>query len=133
MASILPFISSSSSLFFPCLYVVFRAHQIQLVSQSRSRSWSFFFKLSSKYLSGKIRWMTFFLLIKSSLIILPIANFFHQFYLLVFHRSLSDNKSTQVSWTLLSILTDLNSAVVCMYSMFPLILPLIFYSSTIYN
>ena len=33
-------------------------------------------------------------------------------YLMVFHRSLSDNKSLQVSWTLFGILTDLNNAVV---------------------
>ena len=29
-----------------------------------------------------------------------------------FHRSLSDSKSPQISWTLLSILADLNNAVV---------------------
>ena len=40
---------------------------------------------------------------------------------MVFHRSLSDSKSAQVSITLLSILADLNTAVVWMVSARPLI------------
>ena len=40
---------------------------------------------------------------------------------MVSHRSLSDNKSPQVSRTLLSILTDLNNAVVWMVSTCPFI------------
>ena len=40
---------------------------------------------------------------------------------MVFHRSLSDNKSPQVTRTLLSILADLNNAVVWMVSTCPLI------------
>ena len=35
---------------------------------------------------------------------------------MVYHRSLSDSKSPQVSGTLLSILADLNNVVVCMVS-----------------
>ena len=35
---------------------------------------------------------------------------------MVFHCSLSDNKSPQVSWNLLSILADLNNALVWMVS-----------------
>ena len=38
---------------------------------------------------------------------------------MVFHWSLSDNKSPQVSWTLLSILAILNNAVVWMVSTHP--------------
>ena len=41
--------------------------------------------------------------------------------LAVFHWNLSDSKSTQVSRTLLSILTDLNWSVVWMIKIFPLI------------
>ena len=41
--------------------------------------------------------------------------------MMVFHRSLSDNKSFQVSWTLLSILANLNNAVVWMVSIRPVI------------
>ena len=41
--------------------------------------------------------------------------------LMVFHRSLSDHKSPQVSRTLLSILTDFNNAVVWMISIRPVI------------
>ena len=40
---------------------------------------------------------------------------------MVFHRNLSDNKCPQVSRTLLSILTDLNNAVVWTVSTHPLI------------
>ena len=35
---------------------------------------------------------------------------------MVFHRNLSDSKSTQISWTFLSILADLTDAVVWMIS-----------------
>ena len=40
---------------------------------------------------------------------------------MVFHWSLSDSKSSQVSWTSLSILADLNNAVVLIVSICPLI------------
>ena len=39
---------------------------------------------------------------------------------MVFHWILSDNKSPQVCWTLLSILADLNNAVIYMVSILPL-------------
>ena len=47
---------------------------------------------------------------------LLIRVFLHQFYLIVFHWSLSDSKSPQVSRTLLSILAIHNNAVVWMVS-----------------
>ena len=40
---------------------------------------------------------------------LPLESFSHQLTLMVFHWSLSDSKSPQVSRTLLSILADLNN------------------------
>ena len=43
---------------------------------------------------------------------LLLDNFSHQCKLMVFPWSLSDSKSPQISWTLLSILADLNNAVV---------------------
>ena len=46
-----------------------------------------------------------------------------------FHRNSSDIKSLQVSKTFLSILADLNNAVVCMVSILPLILNLISFFS----
>ena len=49
------------------------------------------------------------------------ANFLHQFQLVVFHWSLSYSKSSQDSRTLLNILADLNSAVIWMVSILPLI------------
>ena len=49
-------------------------------------------------------------------IILLLESFSHQHQLMVFHWSLSDSKSPQVSRTLLSILADLNCVVVCMVS-----------------
>ena len=45
----------------------------------------------------------------------------NQRQLVAFHWSLSDNKSPQVSRTLLSFRADLNNAVVCMVSIRPLI------------
>ena len=48
-------------------------------------------------------------------------SFSHQLTLMVFHWSLSDNKSPQVSRTLLSILAVLNNVVVWMVSTRPLI------------
>ena len=45
----------------------------------------------------------------------------HQRLLMVFHWSLSDSKSPQVSWTLLCILVDLNNDVVWIVSTRPLI------------
>ena len=47
--------------------------------------------------------------------------FLQQRWLMVSHWSLCDSKSPQVSWTLLSILADLSSAVVWMVSACPLI------------
>ena len=55
------------------------------------------------------------------IIILFVWVFSHQRYLMVFHWSLSDSKSPQVSRTLLSILADLNNAVVSTVSTRPLI------------
>ena len=47
--------------------------------------------------------------------------FLHQHYHMVFHWSLSDSKYPQVSRTPLSILANLNNAVVRMVSIHPLI------------
>ena len=58
---------------------------------------------------------------------LLLQNFSRQCHLVVVLWSLSDNKSPRVSWTLLSILADLNNAVIWMVS----ILPLIFNSSSL--
>ena len=55
------------------------------------------------------------------LIMLLLENFSHQRQLMAFHWSLSDSKSPQVTRTLLSILADLNKAVVWMVSTRPLI------------
>ena len=55
------------------------------------------------------------------IIILILASFSHEHYLLVFHWSVSDCKSSQVFQILLSILAILNNAVVCMVSILPLI------------
>ena len=54
-----------------------------------------------------------------TIIILPIENFSHQLTLIVFHRSLSDSKSPQVSRTFLSILTVLSNAVIWIVSTRP--------------
>ena len=51
----------------------------------------------------------------------PFESFSHQHQSMVFHWSLSDSKFSQVSRTLLSILVDLNNAVVWMVSACPLI------------
>ena len=50
---------------------------------------------------------------------LLLQRFSHQFYLMVFHWSLSDRKSLQVSRTLFSILAVLNDAVVWMVTTRP--------------
>ena len=50
---------------------------------------------------------------------LLLESFSHHCYLIVFHRSLSDSKSPQVSRTLLTILAVLNNAVVWMVSTSP--------------
>ena len=50
----------------------------------------------------------------SFLLLLLFANFLHQRQLMIFHLSLRDSKSPQVSRTLLSILADLNNAAVWM-------------------
>ena len=55
------------------------------------------------------------------IIILPLESFSDQRKLMVFHRSLSDNKSPQVSRALFSILVDLNNTVVWMVCTRPLI------------
>ena len=54
-------------------------------------------------------------------IILWLASFSYQLTLMFFHRSLSDSNSHLVSRTLLSILVDLNSIVIWMVSIRPLI------------
>ena len=63
----------------------------------------------------------FFLLLLLLLLFYFFESFSYQRWLVVFHWSLSDSKSPQVSWTLLSILADLNNAVVWMVSPSPLI------------
>ena len=50
------------------------------------------------------------------IIIILLLSFSHQYKLIVFHWSLSDSKSPQVSRTLLSILANLNNGVVWMVS-----------------
>ena len=52
---------------------------------------------------------------------LPLESFSHHRKLIVFHWSLSESKSSQVSKTLLSILADLNNAIVWMVFTLPLI------------
>ena len=54
-------------------------------------------------------------------ILLLLASFSHQSSLMVFRWSLSDSRSSQVFRSLLSILADLNNAVVWMVSIRPLI------------
>ena len=49
-----------------------------------------------------------------TLLLLLLEDFSHQLMLIVFHWSLSDSKSPQISRTLLSILADLNNVVVLM-------------------
>ena len=87
----------------------------------------------SRHVSGgKVDWINiffffffFFFLLLLLLLLLLLSYFFISFshlrYLMVFHWSLSGNKSPQVSRTLLSILADLNNAVVWMVSTHPLI------------
>ena len=57
--------------------------------------------------------------VKVYYLLFPHKSFSHLLKLMVFHRSLSDSKSPQVSRTLLSILAVLNSAVVWMVSTRP--------------
>ena len=71
-------------------------HQLTLVWKIRKDHYHFFFLYSFK-------------------------SFSHRLWLMVFHWSLSDSKSPQVSRTLLSILADLKKAVVWMVSTPPLI------------
>ena len=52
--------------------------------------------------------------------------------MMVFHWSLSDNKSPQVSRTLLNILTDLNNAVVWVVFIIIIII-IIIYSETLFK
>ena len=58
----------------------------------------------------------FFFIIIIIIIIIYSLSFSHQFYQIVFHCSLSDSKSPQVSRTLFSILAVLNNAVVWVVS-----------------
>ena len=53
------------------------------------------------------------------LLLLLFASFSHHYYLMVFHWSPRDSKSPQVSWSLLSILVDLNNAIVWVVSALP--------------
>ena len=53
------------------------------------------------------------------IVIIFLASFSHQHWLMVFHWSLSDSKSPQVSRTLLSILTDSNNAILWMVLIHP--------------
>ena len=61
------------------------------------------------------------LILSKLLLFYSIESFSYQRSLMVFHWSLRDNKSPQVSKTLLCILADLNNAVVWMVSTRPLI------------
>ena len=70
----------------PILWLQYRAHQLQFVSPSPSRLIAFCYYYNS-----------------------ILESFSHQFYLMVFHWSLSDSKSPQVSRTLLSFLAVLNN------------------------
>ena len=63
----------------------------------------------------------FFFWLLLLLLFYSFEKFSHQRQLMVFHRSLSDSKSPQVSRALLSILADLNNAVVWMVSTRPFI------------
>ena len=65
------------------------------------------------------------------IIILLFESFSHQRLLMVFHWSLSDKKSSQVTRTLLSILADLNNAVVISKSSSPCTNPLVTVPSTL--
>ena len=70
-----------------------------------------------------LRWLSFIIIISL------VVSFSHQLHLVIFHWSLSDSNSHQVSRTLLSILAYLRNAVVWMFS----ILPLASNSSTLYS
>ena len=64
-------------------------------------------------------WSYIFFLLRIFIIIYTFENFSHRYYLILFHWGLSENKSHQVSRTLLSILADL--IVVWMVFTYPLI------------
>ena len=82
---------------------------------SSSTKYSFFFVFY-------IGWFIIIIIIITIIIIiLLIESFTYQRYLMVFHWSLSDNKSPQVSRTLRSVLADLNNALVLIVSTHPLI------------
>ena len=125
---------SNPSIPLPSHWGYFRVYQLQLVSPSLSCSIPFLvlWQGLSTYLSFRFLWFSlggslgwynplygkfpvfgglffyyYYLLFES---------FSHQLKLMVFHWSLNDNTSPQVSSTLLSILADLNSAVVWMVS-----------------
>ena len=64
-----------------------------------------------------------FLFIPFFIILILLASFLHQYYLMIFLWSLRDRKSPQVSCSLLSILADLNSAVVLLFPGRPVPVP----------
>ena len=78
--------------------------------------WSVCMSKSQRSLLLLLLLLFFFLLL-----LLPFASFSHQRKLIVFHWSVSDSKSPQISRTLLSILADLYNVLVWMVSIRPLI------------
>ena len=153
MVSTLPQIYSYFNLFSKVFQDRCQTHQPRLVSLLPSCSnvfsvfvyiFAFFYFHSMFRQTTKFTWEVLFdLLIKTRfslpagiifiylfniiiIIIIIIASFYYKFYLMVFHWSLSDSKSAQVSRTLLSILVDLNNAVawiVLRFSTLPVSLP----------
>ena len=117
------------------LIVLFTFFQIYSVVSRDSKIYNFasclffFFLITMKSgLLAEIKWSVSMskshricVLLLLSLLLLFLQRFSRQRSLMVFHRSLSDSKSPQVSRTLLSIFADLNDIVVCMLSTHPLI------------
>ena len=120
---------TASHLNTPTLYSVdlfsFRNNWISSLLFLFSFLFSFFF-LSSEAFKKLIKWrISSFLPVSRYcfiiLYILLLESLSHHLTLVVFHFSLSDNKSTPISKALLSILADLNHAVVWVVSILPLI------------
>ena len=115
----------SLQVFFPSLWRPFQVFQLLLVSPSPSCSTIVFFFISltkSKYIS--IFSLSFIFTLRSAGTTKYSkwqVLFFLIILLMVFHWSLNDSKSPQISRTLLSILTNLNNAVVWMVFTCPLI------------
>ena len=90
----------------------------QCQSANKSRQ---IFKTLLSILAEFCRYLVCIVSIHSQIIILLLESFSHQHKQMVFHWSLSDNKSPQVPRTLLSILADLNNAVIWTVSIRPVI------------